>query len=139
LLVCSIWGSQSGLCLPPAFLLVSRSTYPSTLKMEAMFVSEKSVRFQRTTRCCIAEDTTPNSLLLSAIFDPMVIKINDRKKCHSVGDRPVVWSSGQSSWLQIQKSWVQFPATPSFLRRSRCGTGSTQPRDYNWVATWMNK
>jgi hypothetical protein len=36
-----------------------------------------------------------------------------------------------SSWLQIQRSWVQFPALPDFLRSSGSETGSTQPREYN--------
>jgi hypothetical protein len=29
----------------------------------------------------------------------------------------------QSSWLQIQRSWVRFPALPDFLRSSGSGTG----------------
>jgi hypothetical protein len=31
---------------------------------------------------------------------------------------PLWWSSGQSSWLQIQMSRVRFPAQPNFLRNS---------------------
>jgi hypothetical protein len=31
---------------------------------------------------------------------------------------------------------VLFPALPDFLRSSGSGTGSTQPREYNWGATW---
>jgi hypothetical protein len=50
---------------------------------------------------------------------------------------PPLWSSGQSSWLQIQRSWVQFPPLPDFLRSSGSGTGSTQPGEYNWGATWI--
>jgi hypothetical protein len=50
-----------------------------------------------------------------------------------------LWSSGQSSWLQIQRSRVRFPAPPDFLRSSGSGTGSTQPREDNWWATWMEK
>jgi hypothetical protein len=42
-----------------------------------------------------------------------------------------LWSSGQSSWLQIQRSRVRFPTLPDFLRSSGFGTGSTQPREYN--------
>jgi hypothetical protein len=42
---------------------------------------------------------------------------------------PPLWSSGQSSWLQIHRSWVRFPALPHFLRSSGSGTGSTQPRE----------
>jgi hypothetical protein len=34
-----------------------------------------------------------------------------------------LWSSGQSSWLQIQRSQVRFPALPDFLRSNGSGTG----------------
>jgi hypothetical protein len=43
---------------------------------------------------------------------------------------PPLWSSGQSSWVQIEV-WVRFPTLPDFLRSSGSGTGSTQPREYN--------
>jgi hypothetical protein len=32
--------------------------------------------------------------------------------------RPPLWSSGQNFWLQIQRSWVPFPAFPDLLRSS---------------------
>jgi hypothetical protein len=51
-----------------------------------------------------------------------------------VGDhlfRPPLWSSGQSSWLQIQMSRFRFPALPDFLRSSGSGTGITRPREDN--------
>jgi hypothetical protein len=86
----------------------------------------------------------------------------------------LMWSSGQSSWLQIGDvlfpvkyelnlymfcrrkqtasvvQWleflatdpevrVRFPALPDFLRSSGSGTGFTQPREYNWGATWKQK
>jgi hypothetical protein len=44
-------------------------------------------------------------------------------------DLPPLWSSGQSSWLQIQRSRVRLPALPDFLRSSGSGTGSTQARE----------
>ena len=50
---------------------------------------------------------------------------------------PPLWSSGQSFWLQIQRSRVRSPALPDFLSSSVSGTGSTQPREVNWGATWM--
>jgi hypothetical protein len=50
---------------------------------------------------------------------------------HVEESRPPLWSSDQSSWLQIQRSRVRFPALPDFLRSSGSGTGSTQPCEYN--------
>ena len=46
-------------------------------------------------------------------------------------DGPPLWSSGQSFWLQIQRSRVRSPALPDFLSSSGSGTGSTQPREVN--------
>jgi hypothetical protein len=51
----------------------------------------------------------------------------------------ILWSSGHSSWLQIQRFRVRFPALSDVLRSSGSGTGSTEPREYNWGATWMEK
>jgi hypothetical protein len=45
----------------------------------------------------------------------------------------------RSSWLQIQMSRVRFPALPDFLASGGSGTGSTQSREHNWGATWMEK
>jgi hypothetical protein len=52
---------------------------------------------------------------------------------------PPLWSSGQSFWVQIQRSRVWFLALPGFLRSRGSRTGSTQPREDNWGATWMKK
>ena len=54
-------------------------------------------------------------------------------------DWPPLWSSGQSFWLQIQRSRFRSPALPDFLSSSGSGTGSTQPREVNWGATWIEK
>jgi hypothetical protein len=45
--------------------------------------------------------------------------------------RTPLWSSGQSFWLQIQRSRVRFPELPDFICSSGSGTGSTQPREVN--------
>jgi hypothetical protein len=47
-------------------------------------------------------------------------------------NRPPLGSSGQSSWLQIHRSRLLFPELPDILSSSGCGTGPTQPREYNW-------
>jgi hypothetical protein len=39
---------------------------------------------------------------------------------------PLLWSSGQSSWLLIQRFRARFSALPNFVSSSGCGTGSTQ-------------
>ena len=52
---------------------------------------------------------------------------------------PPRWSSGQSFWLQIQRSRVWFPALPDFPISSGSITGSTQPREVNWGAAWIKK
>jgi hypothetical protein len=54
--------------------------------------------------------------------------------------RPPLWSSGQSSWLQIQRFRLLFPALPDFtMSSSGFGTGCTQPREDNWGTTWVEK
>jgi hypothetical protein len=52
---------------------------------------------------------------------------------------PPLWSSGHSSCLQIQRSWVRFPPQPDFPRSTESGTGSAKPREYNWGTTWKKK
>jgi hypothetical protein len=44
---------------------------------------------------------------------------------------PPLWYS----WLEIQSSRIRFSTLRDFLRSSGSGTGSTQPREYNWGAT----
>jgi hypothetical protein len=45
------------------------------------------------------------------------------RKLIATGTRLPLWSSDQSSWLQIQRSQLLFPALPDFLRNNGSGTG----------------
>ena len=74
--------------------------------------------------------TEPYFLLKSKMFNTSLTT-----SCRH--DRPPLWSSGQSFWLQIQRSRVRFLALPDSLSSSGSGTGSTQPREVNWGATWI--
>jgi hypothetical protein len=65
---------------------------------------------------CISQITTPGVL----IYCPQLYLL-----------RPSLWSSGQSSWLQIHRSRVRFPTLQNFLRSSGSVTGPTQPREDN--------
>jgi hypothetical protein len=44
---------------------------------------------------------------------------------------PPLWSSGQSTWLQMQKSGFDSRHLPVFLKSSGTGKVSTQPREDN--------
>jgi hypothetical protein len=52
-----------------------------------------------------------------------------------VNNRQPLWFSGQSSWLHIQRSGFDSWRYQS----SESGKGSTQPREYNWKATWKKQ
>ena len=60
-----------------------------------------------------------------------LIKAGGRKICYEIhtfinsiwNKGPPLWSSGQSFWLQIQRSRVRFPALPDFLSSSGSGRG----------------
>ena len=60
-----------------------------------------------------------------SVLSPLIIKFCLVITC----TRPPLWSSGQSFWLEIQRSRVLFPALPDFLCCSGSGTGPTQPRE----------
>jgi hypothetical protein len=45
--------------------------------------------------------------------------------------KPYDTSTFRTGWLQIQMSWVRFPALPDFMTSSESGTGYTQPREDN--------
>ena len=71
------------------------------------------------------------NLLVSELYIHQNARCNDKNFTHMSRRRPPLWSSGQSFWIQIQRSRVRFPALPDFLSSSGSGTGSTQPREVN--------
>ena len=60
--------------------------------------------------------------LKTAIIIPLVLsttgiipqKLHESLKLLNLRTGPPLWSSGQSFWLQIQRSRVRFPALPDF-------------------------
>jgi hypothetical protein len=52
--------------------------------------------------------------------------------------RPSLWSSGHSSWLQIQRSRCRFLALPDFLRSSESGTKRTQLSIIEELLDWKS-
>jgi hypothetical protein len=78
-------------------------------------------------------DTEHNSLLkvLYAFPPTSSVLVFLTFSQHLVHSRPPLWSSGQNSWLQIQRPRVRFSALPDFMRSSGSVTGRTQPREDN--------
>jgi hypothetical protein len=92
----------------------------------------------------------------SSLFDPNTVLStlfsNTLSLCTSIHQSSVrfKYSSGhffkllfypseQEAKFDNQRSRVRFLAPLVFLRSSGSGTGPTQPRKYNWGATWMEK
>jgi hypothetical protein len=72
------------------------------------------------------------TILMSEIKD---LELPDFVRC-IMGKGPPLWSSGHSSWLLTQRSRVRFLGLPDFLSSNGSRTGSTQPREDKWRATW---
>jgi hypothetical protein len=86
--------------------------------------SHVSGSFLRITHCNILELSLRNFVELGEIT------IGPTTVIPLYFGRVELWSNSQSSWLQIQRPRVRFPALPDFLS-SGSGTVSTQPREYN--------
>ena len=76
--------------------------------------------------CCVHEELFPSRQ------EPKMTNLSDKWYLSDRLCGLVVRVSGY-----IQRSRVRFPALPDFLSSSGSGTGSTQPREVNWGATWI--
>jgi hypothetical protein len=86
--------------------------------------SELIGKFEQSIYCIMSKKSIIVVKLLFWIFESL--------------SRPPLWSSGQSSWLQLQRSRIWFSALPDSLSNG-CGMGFSQPREDNWGATWMEE
>jgi hypothetical protein len=50
------------------------------------------------------------------IFLENCVNMKEFIRLNNVNIRPPLWYSGQSFWIQIQRSRIRFPALPDFLR-----------------------
>jgi hypothetical protein len=91
----------------------------SDLKMEAEFSTETSENVHHTTRRHNPEDISLRSHCCDIL--------NSRGNAYE--DGPPLWSSGQSSWLQIRRPG--FDSRHYQKKSSGSGTGSSQPSEYN--------
>jgi hypothetical protein len=82
---------------------------------------------------CIEEDSTYSFVLTCKYFHTMVSDYR-RIWIDICVNGPPLWSSGHSTWLQIRRPG--FDSRHYKEKHSGSGTGSTQPREYNWGATW---
>jgi hypothetical protein len=65
---------------------------------------------------------------VNIIMEPTETIITSDARKHFNNDAgPPLWSSGQDSWLRVQRSRVRSPALPDSLRRSEFETGTNQP------------
>ena len=130
------FAAQRGLWFPHSLGFSRSHTIDAAQSVGLLWTSDKLVAetstWQHTTPTtdrhpCSRWDSNPQSL-----------QARGRRLSSGISNfRPPLWSSGQSFWLQIQRSSVRFPALPDFLSSSGSGTGSTQPREVNWGATWI--
>jgi hypothetical protein len=75
--------------------------------------------------------TAHTNYLFNTVAAKPEISTPSRPKPVTGHNPELLWSSGQSFWLQIQRSRIRFPALPDFLRSRGSGTGSTQPHEDN--------
>jgi hypothetical protein len=136
----------------------SRLTVGSNITRTRMWVLEK-------VRCLFCEDdsgtfirlrnhSSPFQLCLTLVDSTWEIELEKQYNCATLflGDIntgtwpsrwPPLWSSGQSSWLQIRRPGFDSRHYQIFRQKKKkrktssgSGTGFTQPREYNWGATW---
>jgi hypothetical protein len=141
---CKNWGSGSSGC-EEFYLLGYSAVYPvERQRTFRRFLAWTTLQPRRRRRQASPKRRLTFKGLHGVISQKMELSFQDVSKQTNYSQNvttgsPPLWSRGQSFWLQITRSWVRFHALPNFLRSSGSGTGSTQPREDNWVATWRKK
>jgi hypothetical protein len=85
----------------------------------------------------VSSERTSDTLFTSIVIAKRHSKLFELIMCKFAW--PNLWSNGQSSRLQIQWFRFRFQALPDFLSGNGSVTGSVQPREDNWGATWKKK
>ena len=87
------------------FIFAMHANNLSTLAAQFHISALSGWGYRQWLRRVIAADAHHRQMLRSEMWDVRTVVIVSR---------PPLWSSGQSFWLQIQRSRVRFPALPDF-------------------------
>jgi hypothetical protein len=128
--------AKGGLPLSPGFSnypqpqLLAFNSNRSRLNARCSVTLCNSTVTKSKSKLCYERRSVEQSLSMTSIN----LGLKTRFLLLSFSSWPPLWSSGQSSWLQIW--WPGFDSRQYQKKSSGSGTGSTQPCKYNWGATW---
>jgi hypothetical protein len=120
-------GMMEGRANPVCYLLQATPflAYSSTVKMMATYSFEPSLEFQHTTWRYTPEDKTSLTTAMNTVSYICKVMVTEDRLC-GLAVRVLGYRSGGPGSI---------PGTTR-KKSSGSGTGSTQPREHNWGATW---
>jgi hypothetical protein len=135
--------------LESTFLLGIMKTGADSRFISCAFQAQLTSRWWSEQNTCLPNWRRPYKPMLNTVtyFHKLCLHVSNLKRILLLckGARPPLWSCGQCSWLQIRRPRGRFPSTTRFSDQKKkkkrktssgSGTGFTQPREYNWGATW---